>query len=147
MAYIFVREPLARQEADRLVNACHSFREKLIIWTLLDTDLRVSEFCGLRLENIQWQQDRIVVHGKGGPYGRKAKRRIVPLTPRAKKLLELQFSTSDAMRLRVTTVQRVVQGVANRAMINKPVSPHVLRHTFAVNCVQQGLSGCYQPGT
>ena len=30
--------------------------------------------------------------------------------------------------------------VANRAMLTKPVSPHVLRHTFAVNCVQRGVS-------
>jgi len=36
--------------------------------------------------------------------------------------------------------QRMVKRVADRAMITRPVSPHVLRHTFAVNCVQRGVS-------
>jgi integrase/recombinase XerD len=44
------------------------------------------------------------------------------------------------MGLNVRTAQRVVTQVANRALITKPVTPHVLRHTFAVNCVQQGVS-------
>jgi len=37
-------------------------------------------------------------------------------------------------------VARVVKEVANRAGISKPVSPHVLRHTFAVNCIKKGIS-------
>jgi len=38
------------------------------------------------------------------------------------------------------SAQRIIKRVAKRAMISKPVSPHVLRHTFAVNCVKKGLS-------
>ena len=43
MAYQFKREPLTPAEADRLYQACNSVQEKLIIWILLDTGLRVSE--------------------------------------------------------------------------------------------------------
>jgi integrase/recombinase XerD len=42
----FKREPLTQDEANRLANACADYREKLIIWTLLDTGLRVSELAG-----------------------------------------------------------------------------------------------------
>ena len=140
MAYDFVREPLSREEADRLVNACRGFREKLVIWTLLDTGLRVSELCGLRRENVLWQEGRIVVWGKGGPFGKQSKRRVVPMTDRARKLLEMHFITNDRIGLSVRKAQRIVKRVADRAMITKPVSPHVLRHTFAVNCVQRGIS-------
>ena len=38
------------------------------------------------------------------------------------------------------TVQRLVKRVANRAGISRPVSPHVLRHTFAVRAIQSGIS-------
>ena len=38
------------------------------------------------------------------------------------------------------TVQRLVKRVANRAALLRPVSPHVLRHTFAVTAVQKGIS-------
>jgi len=140
MSYVFVREPLSAEECDRIVNACQSFQEKLVVWVLLDTGLRVGEFCDLRKEQIHWQENRLVVWGKGGWYGRKGKRRIVPLTARAKKLLELHFCTNDRIGFTVRTAQRLVKRVANQAMISKPVTPHVLRHSFAVNCVKRGVS-------
>jgi integrase len=51
MAHQFVREPLGAEEADRLANASRSPEEKLIVWTLLDTGLRVSELCSLARDN------------------------------------------------------------------------------------------------
>ena len=140
MTYIFVREPLNAAECDRMVNACNTFPEKLVVWLLLDTGLRVSELCGLRRNQTHWQENQLVVWGKGGPYGRRGKRRVVPLTARAKRLLEIHFCTRDRIGLSKRTAQRIVKRVANRAMITKPVSPHVLRHTFAVNCVKKGVS-------
>jgi integrase/recombinase XerD len=47
MPYQFKREPLLPEEATRLAQACQSVREKLVIWTLLDTGLRVSELASL----------------------------------------------------------------------------------------------------
>jgi integrase/recombinase XerD len=38
------------------------------------------------------------------------------------------------------TIQVLVKRVANRAHISRPVTPHVLRHTFAVMAVQKGIS-------
>ncbi len=76
--YRYVREPLRGEEADLLSNACRTAQEKLIVWTLLDTGLRVSELCGMTSESIQWQQRQIRVQGKGGPYGKKTKVRSVP---------------------------------------------------------------------
>ena len=43
MPYQYVRGPLTAEEADRLANACETPTEQLIVWTLLDTGLRVSE--------------------------------------------------------------------------------------------------------
>jgi integrase/recombinase XerD len=140
MSYVFVREPLSKESADRLVNACKTFREKLGVWTLLDTGLRVGELCSLQRQNVHWQENRIVVWGKSGPYGKRKKRRIVPLTERVKQLLEIHFVSHECIGMTVRSAQRMVKRVANRAMITQPVTPHVLRHTFAVNCVKKGLS-------
>jgi site-specific recombinase XerD len=38
------------------------------------------------------------------------------------------------------TIQRILKRIANKARITRPVSPHVLRHTFAVAAVQKGIS-------
>jgi len=48
MPYQFKREPLTQDEANRLADACENHRERLIIWTLLDTGLRVSELAELK---------------------------------------------------------------------------------------------------
>jgi integrase len=53
-----------------LANACSSHEEKLIIWTLLDTGLRVSELANLTKDNLDWQNHRLMIYGKGGIYGK-----------------------------------------------------------------------------
>ena len=140
MSYQFVREPLNNDECDRMVNACKSFADKLVVWVLLDTGLRVHEFCSLQRDQVHWQENCLVVWGKGGWYGTKGKRRVVPLTARARKLLELHFCTNERINFSDRTAQRIVTRVANRALITKPVTPHVLRHSFATNCVKRGVS-------
>ena len=140
MAYQYKREPLTPDEANRLANACEEYSEKLVVWILLDTGLRLTEFETLKKSNIDWQGHRIIVFGKGGPYGKKTKRRVVPMTPRVQPLLEGHFSLHDSIGINKRTIQRLVKKVANKAHISKDVTPHVLRHTFSVTAVQKGLS-------
>ncbi len=140
MPYQYKREPLMQEEATRLANACESFEERLIVWTLLDTGLRVGELAKLSRDNIDWQGHRITIYGKGGPYGTRSKRRIVPMTSRIQALIENHLATHDTLGMTKRTVQRIVKRVANRAKISRPVSPHVLRHTFSVTAIQKGIS-------
>jgi integrase/recombinase XerD len=81
-----------------------------------------------------------VVFGKGGPYGKQSKQRVLPLNPRAFQLLSHSFAHQNAMLLGVRTAERVVKHVVNRAGIIKLVSAHVLRHTFAVTCLKRGIN-------
>jgi Phage integrase family len=81
-----------------------------------------------------------MIYGKGGPYGTKSKHRIVPLTDRVRPLIDGHFAIHDTIGLTPRTIQRILKRVANKARINRPVSPHVLRHTFAVAAVQKGIS-------
>jgi len=140
MPYQYKREPLSADDANRLANVCESYLEKLVVWTLLDTGLRVSELCRLNKDNIDWQAHRITIYGKGGPYGHKSKRRVIPLSPRIRPLIEHHFSLNATLGISPRTVQRLIKTLANRAQISKPVSPHVLRHTFSVTAVQKGIS-------
>ena len=140
MVYQYVREPLCSDEADRLANACQTLQEKLIVWTLLDTGLRVSELCDLTAESLQWQQRQLRVRGKGGPYGKKTKLRTVPLSLRVRALLEPYFALNDGFPIGPRQVQKIVKAVANRAQISRSVTPHVLRHTVATLALQKGIS-------
>ncbi len=140
MPYRYRREPLTQSEASNLANACETHDERIVVWTLLDTGLRVSELTGLRRQHFDWQQHRLIIYGKGGPWGTRSKRRILPLSGRVRALLEPHFSLHDGLGMCPRTVQRLVKRVANRAAIARPVTPHVLRHTFAVTAVQKGIS-------
>jgi integrase/recombinase XerD len=140
MPYQFKREPLLPEEATHLAQACQGVREKLVIWTLLDTGLRVSELAGLGPSQIDWQSHRLTIHDKGGPYGSRSKRRIIPLSVRLQPLIAHHFALHDSVGLTPRAIQVLVKRVANRAHVGRPVTPHVLRHTFAVTAVQKGIS-------
>ena len=138
--YQYKREPLTADQVNKLINACETPTEKIIVFTLLDTGMRVSELANLTKENIQWQEKRIVIYGEGGPYGKKTKRRIIPMAERVYALLSAWFALQDKLGLTKRTLQWHITKIANRAGITKPVSAHVLRHTFAVNCIKKNIS-------
>lgn len=140
MPYQFRREPLTQDEATRLANACETHEQKLVVWTLLDTGLRVSELATLTKDNVDWQTHRLMIYGKGGPYGTRSKRRIIPLSPRAQPLIEGHLALHDSFEMSARTIQRIIKRVANKANISRPVSPHVLRHTFSVTAILKGIS-------
>lgn len=140
MTQISLKEPLTAQEADALCQACDTFQEKLIIWTLLDTGLRVAELCNLTSQHIQWQQKALRVNGKGGASGKLSKKRVVPLSPRVITLLEHHFAIHNHWPVGTRQVQKIVKLIANKAKITRTVTPHILRHTFATLALQKSIS-------
>lgn len=62
------------------------------------------------------------------------------MTERTRRLLEYHFAENNGSGITKRTVARTVKKVADKAGISKPVSPHVLRHTFSVNCIKKGIS-------
>jgi integrase/recombinase XerD len=140
MGYQYKREPLTQDEANRLANACQTHEEKLVVWTLLDTGIRVGELAKLTKDNLDWQNHRLMIYGKGGPYGKQSKRRVIPLSPRVQAILEGHLALHDRLQISARTIQRMLKPIANRAHISRPVTPHVLRHTFSVTCIQKGIS-------
>ena len=140
MAYQYVREPLTDELTDQLINACSTMQDKLILYPLLDCGLRVSELCSLKADQIQWQQRAMRIKGKGGPYGKKTKKRVVPMSPRVRAIFEPYFALHDKFPIGTRQTQKIVKVIANRAKITQDVTPHVLRHTFACIYIQKGGS-------
>jgi integrase/recombinase XerD len=128
----YKREPLEDDEVSDLRKSCKSFDEEFIINVLLETGMRVSELANLREENVSWQRNCITLIGKG------SKRRVVPMSSLTRFYLTQIFSRSSKVKLAVRTIQKYVKNVAERSRIRKVVSPHVLRHTFAVTYLHKG---------
>lgn len=80
------------------------------------------------------------VSGKGGPFGKCSKKRVVPISKRVQNLLEHYFAVNETMPVGIRQVQKIVKQVANRAQFTKQIIPHILRHTFATLALQKGIS-------
>jgi len=65
-----------------------------------------------------------LISGKGGPYGKQSKKRVVPLSRRLQALLEPYFALNERWFIGPRQVQKIVK----RARISQNVTPHVLRH-------------------
>ncbi|WP_338866383.1 site-specific tyrosine recombinase XerD [Myxococcus stipitatus] len=124
-------------------------RDKAMVEVLYATGLRVSELCGLGVNDVQLSAGYLVAKGKG------AKERIVPLGRQAVEKVREYLATSrpamlgrrESRALFVTprgggfTRQgfwKLLKRYALKAGIRKPLSPHKLRHSFATHLVERG---------
>lgn len=132
MVFEYKREPLEEYEIEQMRKNCKSFDEEMVVNVLLETGLRVSELSRLREDNCSWQRSCITLIGKGN------KRRVIPMSNTTRFYLSAIFKDQPKIHLASRTIQKYVQVVAERARIKKKVSPHVLRHTFAVCYLHRG---------
>lgn len=120
-------------------------RDRAILEMLYATGIRVSELCGLNVHDVG--EDTVRVRGKGG------KERVVPIAnvaiealdtyltfrDRTKRLEDLPlFVTKRGKRMDRTQVWSRMKKYAKAAGIEKGVSPHTLRHSFATHLLDHG---------
>jgi len=124
-------------------------RDKAILETLYSSGLRVSELVGLNHEDLDLNGGLVRVRGKGKkerivPVGRLAleaiqtylqKRSPKPCNEAIKKPLYINRLGS---RLTDRSIRRVILKYARRIALNKEISPHTLRHSFATHLLDRG---------
>lgn len=125
-------------------------RDKAILELFFSTGLRISELCGLSIDDVDLTRDEFSVRGKGD------KVRVVFLSDTAKDTLREYLKhrkdlddalfirygrkANDGGELRLSTraVQRLFKYYASHAGITRKVTPHVLRHSFATDLLSSG---------
>ena len=111
-------------------------RDKAILETFFSTGLRISELTSLPREGIN--KEEISVRGKGG------KIRVVFLSTQAREAItkylkkDSENVTDKLFPVSPRSIQRMIHRCAIKAGIAKKVSPHVLRHAFATDLLQNG---------
>jgi len=129
----------------------HGVRNRAMLETLYACGLRVSELINLRLSNIFFDLGLIKVIGKGD------KERLVPIGQEAQKHINLYlkgvrklqnnihsdhenilFLNRRGKGLSRVMVFMVIKEAAKAASIEKPVSPHTFRHSFATHLIEGG---------
>lgn len=150
-----VPEVLSIQEIDQLIAAIdlskkEGERNRAIIETLYSCGLRVSELINLKISNILFEEGFLRVMGKGSkerlvPIGKAAIRYInfyreqqrnhLEIKPNAVDILFLNNRGAQLSRVMIFTI---VKRLALKAGIQKNVSPHTFRHSFATHLVDGG---------
>lgn len=132
---------ISTDELNRLINVkgtgLAALRDKAIMELLFSTGLRVSELCRLN-RDLDLSRDEFSVRGKG------EKIRVVFLSSGAKEALRAYEKKrtdldSDALfPLTPRSVERIVKKHAIAAGITRKVTPHVIRHSFATDLLENG---------
>ncbi len=126
-------------------------RNKAMLEVLYSCGLRVSELVTLKLSNCYFEEEYLLVEGKG------SKQRLVPISQRA--IREIRFWMPDRSALDIkkgqenfvflnrrgsglsrSMVFRIIQDLAGLAGITKTISPHTFRHSFATHLLEGGAN-------
>ncbi len=148
-------EVLTDDEINRLIDAINiskaeGLRNKAILETLYSCGLRVSELVDLKLSNLHFEQEFIRIAGKG------ERERLVPISKKAiedikkylinsrKKLViekgneNIVFLNRRGKKLSRVMIFTIIKNLAEKIKLEKNISPHTFRHSFASALVQGG---------
>ena len=149
---------LTVEEIDRIVKCIdlsqpEGHRNKAMIETMYSCGLRVSELCGLKMNDLYMEEGFLRVTGKG------SKQRLVPMSPTAIKEITtyidgtrrhidikpgyesfLFLSIRRGKPISRVMVFDIVKKLVQEAGVNKSVSPHTFRHSFATHLLEGGAN-------
>jgi len=146
---------LSVQEVNEIINSVNlessmGYRDMAILETLYSAGLRVSELCALEMNNILFDSSMLRILGKGN------KERYVPLGSKAIKLINDYckyvrsmlvdkkhsdgnvFLSKNGKQLTRMTIFNIMKKWTLISGINKDISPHTFRHSFATHLLEGG---------
>ena len=133
------RTYIKKEDIEKIRRSCNNLFEKCIIEFLLSTGCRISEVYKIKLVDVDFKNNTVIVTGKGN------KSRIVIFNNKTKKLLKKLNNDGEylfcknCIHITKEDISKVVKDTAKRANIEYNICPHMYRHTFATSCLEKGM--------
>ena len=148
-------DTLSVEEIDALINAIdlsknEGERNRAILETLYGCGLRVSELVNLKISDLFFEEGFVQITGKGN------KQRFVPISNLTQKYIQLYkesirnylpikkgfedtlFLNRRGSQLTRAMIFTIIKDLAVKINLNKTISPHTLRHSFATHLLENG---------
>ena len=140
-----VRSLLNQPDPNQVLGA----RDQAMLELLYATGLRVSELVLIKLQQVDSQGDYLTVSGKGSkmravPFGKWAREKLLRYIQETRprllkgKCSAFLFLNRSGQALTRQGFWKIIRGYARAAGIDKKVSPHTLRHSFATHLLAGG---------
>ena len=143
-----IQNHLTDVELEKVRRACFTAKEKALVEFLFSTGCRVAEVSNMKLSDVDWDNRTITVFGKG------KKQRIAFLNVRSCFALQeyiehYRKGSSDYLfvcdrkpygKMHNSGLEKIVRNIAERANIEKNLTPHVFRRTVATHMLEKGAS-------
>lgn len=128
-------------------NSALELRDKTMFELLYASGLRISEACALLMSDIDRENQILTIRGKGGrerlvPYGEIAKKLLTKYLDRAREEIlnqyesDFVFVSKKGGAISRKSAWRLLKRYLKRAGINRSITPHTLRHSFATHLLQ-----------
>ncbi len=148
-------EVLSSKEVETLINNSelnknNGIRNSAILETLYGSGLRVSELINLKISNIHFDDKLLLIQGKGNkqrlvPLGSICEAKIINYVNNIRILKKIKEKSRDIVFLNINghkltraTIFNIVKEAQKNSNINKIVSPHTFRHSFATHLLENG---------
>ncbi|AZI26088.1 hypothetical protein EA772_12320 [Pedobacter sp. G11] len=134
---------LNKEEVKRILSVVTNSKHKAILSILYGCGLRLSELINLKIEDVDSKNEVITIRQAKGKKDRQV---MLPksLLPLLREYFEIHlpkiylFEGQSQAQYSPRSVQSILQQAAVLANINKVVSPHMLRHSFATHLLENG---------